>query len=194
MAHGNSRTTGTSIQKMLQKALITTSETALLIVSMSCIMMEAASGQARPDEQFSVLARVVAPYSEAALECNDPTAGSEALGALASIPEIQSALLLDRQGAIFAHHGSNPRVLATVAREQATGVTHKGLLARGFNAMTRGLRGLVLVVRQAIADVGELARALGERAGTLADAATRQSRAISEAAPRSAQWRIRFAM
>jgi methyl-accepting chemotaxis protein len=244
---------------------------------MAFIAIGAINDQSSADEQLSVLAQVVALYSEAALEFNDPAAGAEALSAFQSIPAIESALLLDRHGAVFAAHGAGASSHADLASLRSPGITHEGLLAtfvdfvapisvegqpvgrlfirrstsdifqailrkaivvgvimlaamelaivmanrlrhhivtplaelagsagvmaegdlrnrvsersvdeigvlaRAFNGMTRGLRGLVLVVRQGIADVGEVARALGERADGLAEAATRQSRAISEA-------------
>jgi methyl-accepting chemotaxis protein len=56
-----------------------------------------------------------------------------------------------------------------------------GVLARTFNAMTAGLRTLVLQVRQGIGEVAEVSRALEERADSLFQDATRQSTAITEA-------------
>jgi methyl-accepting chemotaxis protein len=268
---------GSSIQRTLQRALVATAGAALLLASMAFIAMGTINDQSSADEQLSVLAQVVALYSEAALEFNDPAAGAEALSAFQSIPAIESALLLDSHGAVFATHGAGATSLTRLAIQRPPGVTHEGMLAtsvdfvapiivdgqplgrlfirrstsdifqailgktvvvgvimlaamglaivmanrlrrhiatplaelagsaeamaegdlrhrvseksmdeigvlaRSFNGMTRGLRDLVLVVRQGIADVGEVARALSERAKGLAEAATRQSHAISEA-------------
>ena len=124
---------GSSIQRTLQRALIATSATALIIASLCFITMEAINDQSTADDQLSVLARVVALYSEAALEFDDPAAGAEALSVFEAIPEIETALLLDRSGAVFAEHGvSSPR-LSQLAAQRSPGITHEGMLASSID-------------------------------------------------------------
>jgi methyl-accepting chemotaxis protein len=56
-----------------------------------------------------------------------------------------------------------------------------GELARAFNTMTNGLRGLVSQVGQGVAEVVAVTRTLEERGAQLGQSASRQSNAISEA-------------
>lgn len=55
-----------------------------------------------------------------------------------------------------------------------------GELVESFNAMTRGLRALVLQVRQSIGEVSDVSRVLEERGSALASQAQRQTAAIGE--------------
>lgn len=275
-ARGSGWLTSGSIQSSLLRALTFTTGGALLIAAALSIWIQLVHDWRAAETELEALGSVVALYSEAALEFDDPDTGAEALQALADLPHIDGAMLFNAHDEPFAAldtgsanvvdtlglaEGINARIgrlvlsrsieidgvplgrlviqrstiallnsllmkaaliglvmlaslllsiglarrlsghivrplqaqvdgSAAVARGDLDvrvddeGAGELGELARAFNTMTAGLRGLVTQVTQGVEDVASVSRTLEERATGLGAASGRQAEAI-EAANRS---------
>jgi methyl-accepting chemotaxis protein len=266
--------TSGSIQTSLLKALAITTGGALALAAAALMTLEVMTHRRATETQLSALSSVIALFSEAALEFDDPSAGREALEALRTVEQIEAGVLFDAEGNVFASYGVRAADVVPPAAGAAAGISYgashmdlltpievegrragqllirrntadlvRGLatkssvvgvvmavalvlsfglanrlgrhiarpletqvagsaavargdlsvqveetasgelgeLARAFNTMTSGLRGLVSQVGQGVAEVVAVTRTLEERGGQLSQVAQRQAGAIGEA-------------
>jgi methyl-accepting chemotaxis protein len=95
-----------SIQSSLLRVLAITTGGALALVATLLVVTELFNHRRTTESNLHALTSVIALYSEAALEFGDRAAGSEALAALQSIPQVEAAILYDVDGKTFATFGS----------------------------------------------------------------------------------------
>lgn len=147
-----------SIQKSLLRALAITTGAALALVGALLVATELLQHRRTAEMNLGALGSVIALYSEAALAFGDVGAGGEALGALASVPYIDAAVLYDTNGNVFATFGGARADAIDRGAWREPGISHRGShmdLAHTIESEGRPVGHLV--IRRSTAD---LARAL----------------------------------
>jgi methyl-accepting chemotaxis protein len=154
-----------SIRQSLLKALAATTGGALALVAVSLLVVEVRTHRHATESELLAISSVIALYSEAALEFDDPDAGREALDALRSVPQIEAGLLLRTDGAPFASYGGT-----AAAAIDVTALTPGILDGSGHLDSTRAIEiegrpAGWLVIRRSSSD---LARILATKSALLA--------------------------
>jgi methyl-accepting chemotaxis protein len=147
-----------SIQKSLLRALAITTAAALALAGALLVATEVIQHRRTTEMNQRALGSVISLYSEAALAFGDAAAGSEALGALASVPHIDAAVLYDTNGKVFATFGGDRADAIDRSGRPEPGITKRGsYMDLGLAIESEGRAVGYLVIRRNTAD---LARAL----------------------------------
>src|ERR1700741_280142 len=94
----------TPIQKKLMSAMLLTSGAVLLLTCTALFVYDLYSFRQASASQLSMLGRIIATNSTAALAFDDSESATEILSAVKADPHIVSACLYDEAGDLFAYY------------------------------------------------------------------------------------------
>ncbi|HEY0062194.1 MAG TPA: diguanylate cyclase, partial [Telluria sp.] len=97
--------------KRLNQTSIITAGAALLVASLTLIVVQFVSLRAAMVDDLRVQARIIGTNSSAALMFGDERAGAETLGGLAASPPVIAASIFDARGDTLAHYERKERVV-----------------------------------------------------------------------------------